>query len=165
MKLNYIIAIIANVSAIKILHPDVPKKPVSRELAADQLGWAGQDQDDVWRAQYFNYNRVVPENFSNLNNDDRFMNSMIGKYAIEKRGEDSMPNGQYYLDETQARSASEEVAKTHLHIEGDELKRYMEANFWDTWRYYDTAKDGKIDAEMMPTFMRYFTHNANLEIY
>ena len=145
-----------------LTHPDVPKLPVSRELAADQLGWAGQNQGEVWRPLYHDYSRVIPENFSNLNDDDMFMNSMIGKYAIEKRGADTMPNGQYYLDETQARKAAEEVARTHLKLDGDELTRYMEANFWDTWRYYDTAKDGKIDAEMMPTFMRYFTHNANL---
>ena len=40
----------------------------------------------------------------------------------------------------------------------------MDANFWDTWRYYNTAKDGKIDAEMMSTFMRYFCHDATLDL-
>ena len=75
-----------------------------------------------------------------------------------------MPNKKYYLNEDQARKAAEEVAKTHLKLSGDELKNYMDANFWDTWRYYNTAKDGKIDAEMMSTFMRYFCHDANLDI-
>ena len=103
MKFTFIVATIASIQAIKVDHPDVPKKPVSREFAADQLGWAGQSQDDVWRADYHDYNRAMPVNFSDLNSDDRFMNSMIGKYAIEKRGADTMPNGQYYLNENLAR--------------------------------------------------------------
>ena len=50
----------------------------------------------------------MPTNFSDLNTDDRFMNSMIGKYAIEKRGADTMPNGQFYLDETEDVANSED---------------------------------------------------------
>ena len=92
------------------------------------------------------------------------MNSMIGRYAIEGRDDDGNPNHQFYLDEEQARMASEEVAATHLHLQGQALKNYMDANFMDAWNYYNTANDGKIEADRMTTFFRFFTHDANLNI-
>ena len=92
------------------------------------------------------------------------MHSMISKYAIEGRDQSGKPDGKFYLDETLARQASEEVVGTHLKLSGDKLKQYMDANFWDTWTYYDTAGDGKIEADRMGTFMRYLTHDANLNI-
>ena len=33
---------VAVTKAIKLGHPDVPQKPVSRDLAPDQLGWAAE---------------------------------------------------------------------------------------------------------------------------
>ena len=40
----------------------------------------------------------------------------------------------------------------------------MDANFWETWRDYDTAKDGKVEADRMATFFRSLTHDANLNL-
>ena len=89
---------------------------------------------------------------------------MIENYALEGRGEDEQPNGKYYLDQKQARRAAEEVAKTHLHLKGKALDDYMNFNFIDTWNYYDTAHDGKIEADRMITFFKYFAHDANLDL-
>ena len=89
---------------------------------------------------------------------------MISDFALEERGEDEQPNGRYYLDQTQARKAALEVAKTHLHLSGKALDDYMNYNFMDTWNYYDTAHDGKIEADRMSTFFKYFAHNANLDL-
>ena len=89
---------------------------------------------------------------------------MISTYAYEGRGDDEQPNGKYYLDQKQAKRAAEEIARTHLKLSGQALDDYMNYNFMDTWNYYDTAHDGKIEADRMSTFFKYFTHNAALDL-
>ena len=93
------------------------------------------------------------------------MKSMIEEYAIEGRDQETgMPNGNFYLDKEQARRASEEVVKTHLHLYGQDLNNFLEGNFYDAWNYMNSADDGKVEAERMPTFFRMLCHDNTLDI-
>ena len=120
--------------------------------------------DSIEGSKYYSYERKVPERFSDLNNDDRLMQSMIQNYAMEETDDKGMPNGKFFLDQEQARRASEEVVSTHLNLFGQELKNYVDGNFYDVWSQMDAAGDGKIEAERMPTFFRMLCHDSALNI-
>ena len=149
--------------AIRQKHPNVEQDQTPDEFHHDQLGWASfNDTDDsqLWH----DYERKVPERFSNLNDDDRFMHSMITQYALEERDDNGQPNGNFYLEKEQAKAAATEVVATHKNLSGKELDDYMLANFWDAWRFIDSANDGKVEAARMAGFMREICHDASLNL-
>ena len=152
------------VSAVQIGEPSVPKAWTPKEYYHDQLGWASDYDDSGLNRHFHDYERKVPEHFESLNDSDRFTRSMISSFAMEERNKDGSPSGKFYLNKDLARKASEAVLSTHMKLKGKDLENWMLANFEDTWSYYDTARDGKIEADRMCTFMRYLTHDANLNI-
>ena len=52
--------------------------------------------------------------------------------------------------------------QTHFHLTGQALKNYMDGNFWDAWRFMDSAEDGKVEAERIPTLLRMVAHDNRL---
>ena len=110
------------------------------------------------------YERVVPEQFTDKHDDDMFMNSMITTYAHEGRNEDGTPNGAFFLDREHALKASEEVVATHMGLKGTELKNYLDYNFDDAWKWADINGENKVEAARMSTFFRYLCKNAALNI-
>ena len=103
----------------------------------------------------------MPEHYSDPNSDDMLMNNLITNYALEERNSDGTPSGRFYLDEGQAKKASEEMVKSHLHLSGDKLASYMNENFIEAWMHYNSANDGKIEVERMGTFFKYLLHDAS----
>ena len=156
--------VMAAASAVKLSEPTVPKVYTPFEYYPDQLGWASHFTEDYDHYHSYDREAEIPEHFESLNDSDRFTRSMISQFAMEERNEDGSPSGRFYLNKDLARKASIEVLKTHKGLRGADLDNWMLANFEDTWSYYDTARDGKIEADRMCTFMRYLTHDANLNI-
>ena len=104
-----IICLVGSVQAMRISHPDVPKALVPTDFNHDELGWSGEyaGAEVGITPNYHEYNREIPAQFQDLNDDDRFTRSMITDFAFESRNEAGQPSGKFYLDEAQARKASE----------------------------------------------------------
>ena len=152
-------------TAVVAVHLDKKKPNKFAGFRADQLGWSGwNDADGEWGQHHHEYTRKVPAHFSDPNNDDRFMHSMITNYAIEERDDNGHPTGKFYIDEENALAASREVVGTHLHLSGKKLEDYLDYNFADTWNYYNAAGDGKIEPDRMSTFFRMLCKDANLNL-
>ena len=156
--------LLSAVSAVHLGEPSVPKAWTPVHFYSDQLGWASDYDQSGENKHFHSYERKVPTHFESLNDSDRFTRSMISSFAMEERNKDGSPSGKFYLNKSLAKQASEDVLKTQLGLKGKDLENWMLANFEDTWSYYDTARDGKIEADRMCTFMRYLTHDANLNI-
>ena len=104
------------------------------------------------------YTRNMPNRFSE-ERDDRLMNSIDGVYAREVfyKGE---PTGHLFLNKSDAKRAADEVIRDHPkedRLAGDEDS---ENRFEDTWNHFDVNKDGLVEAERMPQFMRMLLGNA-----
>ena len=161
-----ILLLVGCAQAIKMGHPDVPKSEVPPDFTPDQKGWAGQLTGE-WEGNapnYHEYERVIPEHFQDLNDDDRFTRSMIEDFASESRNEAGMPSGKFYLNEDAAKRAGEQVLSTHLNLKGDKLKEYMNVNFWEAWKAADAAGDGKVEAARMGEFMKSLAHDYTLDL-
>tara|TARA_B110000285_G_C14716765_1_gene420296 strand:- start:65 stop:412 length:348 start_codon:yes stop_codon:yes gene_type:complete len=87
--------------------------------------------------------------------DDRLMNSIISKYAIETRDKDGKPSGKFFLDQSGARAIAEEVVGTHLKKDAAGIKTYLDEKFPEAWGRFDVNGEGKIEAMRGPTFLRY----------
>jgi hypothetical protein len=105
------------------------------------------------------YSRVVPSRFSE-ERDDTLMKSLIQNYAIEMKNKAGKPTGFFFFDKSAALAASTEVCTTHAPKSAAEL---LGQKFEDTWTHFDVNKDGLVEVERMPQFLRYLTGNA-LEI-
>ena len=104
------------------------------------------------------YERNMPNRFSE-ERDDRLMNSMDGAYAREIF-HDGKPSGHLFLNHADARAAANEVIRDHKNedrLRGDEDS---DDRFEDTWNHFDVNKDGLVEAERMPQFMRMLLGNA-----
>jgi len=99
------------------------------------------------------YERVVPARF--VDGGDPFMFSMINNYALEGKNEDGTPNGKFFMNESITRQASLEILKAHKKLEGKEAEDYMKQYFERTWAHFDVTKDGILDVDTMPQFMRF----------
>lgn len=105
------------------------------------------------------YSRNMPSRFSE-ERDDRLMNSMVGAYAREIF-HDGKPTGHLFLNKADARAAADEVIRDHPHE--DRLQDgadYDGDRFEDTWNHFDVNKDGLVEVERMPQFMRMLLGNA-----
>ena len=104
------------------------------------------------------YTRNMPSRFSE-ERDDRLMNSMVGAYAREVFNKDG-PTGHLFLSKADAKSAAAEVIANHPgedRLAGDEDS---DNRFEDTWNHFDVNKDGLVEVERMPQFMRMLLGNA-----
>ena len=94
------------------------------------------------------------------------MNSMIMNYAVEGADEDThKPTGEFYFTPLAARMAGNEVVATHLGLKGDALNAYMDKYFDKTFRHFDTADAGKIEAMRMSGFFRYLCANMQITLH
>ena len=87
--------------------------------------------------------------------DDKLMKSIIEKYAIETRGMDGKPTGQFFLDKAGASALATEVVGTHMKLAGDELNKYLDKLFPEAWSRFDVNQEGKFEASRGPSFCRY----------
>ena len=61
--------------------------------------------------------------------------------------------------------AAQEVVGTHLHLEGKAKTDYLDKYFDKTWRHFDTADDGKIEAARMGGFFRFLCGNMQIVLH
>ena len=107
---------------------------------------------------YHTYIRDIPDRFE-TESDDQLMESMYKNYAIEGRTGD-LPNGHFWLDETNAKRASKEVVMTHLHMKDGEADSYLNSNFPAVWKRFDVNEEGKVEIDRMPQLLRMICGNA-----
>ena len=108
------------------------------------------------------YERVIPERYA-TGNDDLFMRSMITSYAREGKNADGSPNGVFTMTEAETKRAASEVLGTHLKMDGDKLKSYIDTYFPRTWAHYDPNGSGAIAVETAPIFMRFLASDQTLQ--
>ena len=51
-----------------------------------------------------------------------------------------------------------------MQLEGKPAEDYLTQNFDKTWRHFDTADEGKIEAERMSGFYRFLTGNMQINL-
>jgi ABC-type Zn2+ transport system substrate-binding protein/surface adhesin len=110
------------------------------------------------------YNRVTTARFA-ADQDDIFMRSMIEQYALEGKNKDGSPNGQFWLDEALARSASNEVLETNCKVTGKAREGYLKTYFPRTWAHFDVNRTGKVEAIKMPQFMRFLCSDQQMYLW
>jgi len=98
------------------------------------------------------YTRVVPSRFTE-ESDDRLMNSLISKYALEGKT-DGAQNGKFYLDKAGAFAVSSEVVGTHLGFTGDKKESFLAGKFDTLWNHYDVLGQGWLAIEKGAPFLR-----------
>ena len=145
-----IIALIASVSAINTAR-FMPEE-------AGPTKAAGYEEIPAFHANAAygdGYSRVVPVQYREMR-DDRLMNSMVGKYAREAVVEGRM-TGHMFLNEADARAASDEVIANH---KGADRAVENEGRFAEVWNHFDVNHDGLVEVERMPQFFRMLLGNA-----
>jgi hypothetical protein len=106
------------------------------------------------------YSRAMPFQYTE-ERDDRLMNSLIKTYAIEMKGDGGQPSGFFFLDKEGARAVSKEVVDTHMKFDKKaDQKKFLDDHFKETWEHFDVNKDGIVEVERMPQFLRYLIGNA-----
>ena len=112
------------------------------------------------------YERVTPEQFSGPGSgDDQFMNSMITNYALEESTDLGKPTGNFVFKYNNAKMAAWEIIGTHLGLKDKAADDYMNQYFDKTWKHFDTAADGKIEAARMSGFFRFLCGNMNITLH
>ena len=113
------------------------------------------------------YTRVVPHRFTE-ERDDQLMNSLITKYAREITDNGKL-TGHMFCNKDDAYAVSKEVVGTHLGYKGEDIERYLSGGsggdpiFENVFNHFDVNKDGLIEVERMPQFLRMVLGNS-LEI-
>jgi len=110
------------------------------------------------------YKRVTTPRFS-ADSDDIFMRSMIEQYSLEGKNKDGSPNGQFWMDEANTRSAAAEVMTTHKNLSGEALNTYLKTYFPRTWAHFDVNRSGKVESLKMPQFMRFLASDQQMYLW
>ena len=110
------------------------------------------------------YKRVTTPRFS-ADSDDIFMRSMIDQYSLEGKNKDGSPNGQFWMDEANTRSAAAEVLSTHKGMTGAALDTYLKTYFPRTWAHFDVNRSGKIESIKMPQVMRFLSSDQQMYLW
>ena len=114
------------------------------------------------------YERVIPPQFEE-ERDDRLMHSMIKNYAREVKHDGEL-TGHLFLNKADAKAAAQEVVSNHggadrkrdydAGNESGDLEEQEGDRFEETWNHFDVNKDGLVEVERMPQFMRMLLGNA-----
>lgn len=87
------------------------------------------------------YDRVIPARF-NGDSDDIFMRSVFNNYAREVSNKEGVPQGVFYLKESDAKALAGEVLATHKNIKGAAQEAYLGSYWAKAWGHYDVNKTG-----------------------
>merc|ERR1712216_232028 len=90
------------------------------------------------------YNRVTPNRFAG-ERDDGLMRSLINDYAVELKDKDGKPTGNFFLDQSGARDAYNEVLLNNSHFSASRAAGFMDEHFGATWEHFDVNKDGIVE--------------------
>ena len=90
---------------------------------------------------------------------------MINNYAVEETTDEGVKKGVFVFHYNNAKRAAYEILDTHLHLKGKEADDYLSKYFDSTWRHFDTANDGRIEADRMSGFFRFLCGNMQLDLH
>ena len=90
---------------------------------------------------------------------------MLTKYGFEASTPEGKPTGEFYFNYTAALMAAQEVVETHLGLKGDAKQKYLDQYFDRTFRHFDTAADGKIEADRMSGFFRFLCGAMQINLH
>ena len=113
------------------------------------------------------YERVVPNQYTE-ERDDQLMNSLITKYAREVTNNGKL-TGHLFCNKDDALAVSKEVVGTHFKYTAAQAAGYLSGGsggdpiFEETFNHFDVNKDGLVEVERMPQFLRMVLGNS-LEI-
>ena len=86
-------------------------------------------------------------------------------YSIEAAQPDGTPTGYFYFNQPAAFMGAQEVVATHLGLKDKALDDYLDKYFDKTWKHFDTAADGKIEASRMGGFYRFLCANMQIVLH
>ena len=72
---------------------------------------------------------------------------MIRTYALERQscdGKGCHPDGKFFLDEKQAKSAAREVLATHKGLKGKKLEAYLRKYWKKAWGHFDVNRTNAV---------------------
>ena len=78
---------------------------------------------------------------------------MIKSYALERQtcdGKGCHPDGYFFLDESNAKSAAREVLATHKGLKGKKLERYLKKYWAKSWSHFDVNRTGSVGVLRIP---------------
>ena len=90
---------------------------------------------------------------------------MINKYALELATPTGAPTGDFVFKYMNAKMAAYEIVDTHLGLKGKPAEDYLNQYFDKTWKHFDTAADGKIEASRMSGFFRFLCGNMQIDLH
>lgn len=99
----------------------------------------------------------MPGNFAAGNDkSDMLMNSLISEYSIEGRDKKTnTPNGHYYIDKHGMEMVSRAAMKQNLEgLKDKQLDKLVAERFPSLWSDADVNKDGFVEVERAPMFVR-----------
>jgi hypothetical protein len=76
------------------------------------------------------------------------------------KNDDGRPSGHFYLDKDAARKVSDEVVHTHFQYNDEQTNNWLATKFPETWDHFDVNKDGLVEVERMPQFLRWVLGNS-----
>merc|ERR1719243_241415 len=155
--------------------PTIWSNSLDPKMVTTTLGRPKKTKDDLGEPlpiDPLKYNRIIPQHFT-TGDDDIFMRSMYKKYAIEEKecehDEDDKPikdkckpTGKYFLNQSGAMAAAQEVLATHKGLSGDALKTYLDTYFPKAWGHFDVNKGGLIEIMKAPQFMRFLASDQRM---
>lgn len=138
-----------------------------------QSPWAAKPEDKPAPSKFDNpfrvdshksvfYDREVPGRFS-AESDDRLMNSLISKYALEGNS-NGKPNGHFFLNREGVTAVAKEVVQTHLGFKGEKLNSYLKQNLPGLWERYDVMGEGNLDADRVAVLLRQLLGQVEIAI-
>ena len=89
---------------------------------------------------------------------------MIMKYATELADDKGKPTGEFVFKPSDAKLGADEILSTHMSMtKPEERKAFLDKNFDEMWKRYDTANEGQIAAQWMQGFYRSLVGNNQIE--
>ena len=150
MKSTVIAALLGCASAIQI-NQEYRPNPAQSPWAAkktDPPKWTNVTGGFMAWSPY--YDRTVPSQFT-AETDDRLMNSLISKYAVEQKNKNTgNPDGRFFLAKKGAQKVADEVASTYF----SKNKKAIADRFEHAWKHVDPLGEGYIPVVKGPVFLR-----------
>lgn len=104
------------------------------------------------------YDRQVPAQWT-AETDDRLMNSIVSKYAVEEKNPDTgAPAGRFFLSKKAAGKIADEVSGTYF----SKNKKAIADRFEHSWKHVDPLNEGYIPAAKGPVFLRELTDSVEI---
>lgn len=99
--------------------------------------------------------REMPHRFSN-EEDDRLMNSLIGRYSLEFRAPDGSRTGSFFCNKEGALAVAKEAMATAYHWDAKKTASFLADDdlFDNTWTHFNVNKDDVLETTIMPQFLR-----------